>query len=105
MTEPLTDSERFPLLTESGRQMLHRLREHPHAPKYNYHGGERLTADALERVREYGRRLQSERTGWKEGESPGWLASPSAAATCHFTVGGPTGATTSSPSPRSTAKA
>lgn len=74
MTEPLTDSVRFPLLTEAGRQMLHRLREHPHAPKYNYHGGERLTADALQRVREYGRRLRSERTGWKENKPPGWLA-------------------------------
>src|SRR5262245_36071399 len=70
---PLTDAERFPLLTDAGRRMLVRLREHPHAPRYNYPSGERLRADGLAAVRRYAERLRVERVGWRFGEMPPWL--------------------------------
>jgi phenylacetate-CoA ligase len=73
MDEPFTDAERFPLLTDAGRRMLQRLREHPHAPNYNYRVGERLTAPALARVRAYADRLRAGRRGWAFGEVPAWV--------------------------------
>jgi phenylacetate-CoA ligase len=73
MDEPLTDAQRFPLLSEAGRDRLRRLREHPHAPRYNYPAGERLTAAGLTHVRAYADRLRTDRTGWRPGELPPWL--------------------------------
>jgi phenylacetate-CoA ligase len=70
---PLTDTERFPLLTESGRRLLTELREHPHAPRWNFRCGERLDADGLEDVRSYARALLSPRSGWSPGKVPGWV--------------------------------
>jgi AMP-binding enzyme len=49
----LTDAERWPSLTDPGAANLRRLREHPHAPHYNHACGDRLTADALDRLRAY----------------------------------------------------
>jgi phenylacetate-CoA ligase len=73
MNDPFTDAERFPLLTDAGRRMLQRLREHPHAPVYNYRCGERLTAPALARVRAYAAALGTGRVGWRFGEVPEWV--------------------------------
>jgi phenylacetate-CoA ligase len=73
MDEPLTDEQRFPLLDDAGRRRLRRLREHPHAPRYNYHGGERLTAAGLANVRAYAERLRTERAAWQSGELPPWV--------------------------------
>jgi phenylacetate-CoA ligase len=53
--------------------MLRHLREHPSAPRYTYPGGERLTAEKLEQVRDYARRLRTERRGWRPGEVPAWV--------------------------------
>jgi len=71
--EPLTDRERFPLLTDAGREMLDRLKQHPHAPRFNYSCGERLDAAGLADVRAYAERLAVGRAGWRFGEAPGWL--------------------------------
>jgi phenylacetate-CoA ligase len=71
--EPLTERERFPLLTDAGRDMLRRLRQHPHAPRFNYPCGERLDAAGLATVREYAAGLRSGRTGWRFGDVPAWL--------------------------------
>jgi phenylacetate-CoA ligase len=49
----LSDAERWPLLTEAGAVLLRRLRDHPHAPRYNHACGDRLDAAARERVRAY----------------------------------------------------
>lgn len=49
----LTGAERWPLLTAEGAALLHRLREHPHAPHYNHACGDRLTAAARDRLRAY----------------------------------------------------
>src|SRR6476659_5738697 len=71
--DSLTDAQRFPLLTDAGREMLDRLRQHPHGPTFNYPCGERLDAAGLEDVRQYARELASARAGWQLGEIPLWL--------------------------------
>jgi phenylacetate-CoA ligase len=73
MDEQLTDSQRFPLLTDASQRMLRRLQEHPHGPRYTYRCGERLTETGLANVRAYAKSLQTERTGWHFGEVPPWL--------------------------------
>src|SRR5947209_19564077 len=73
MDQPLTDAERFPLLSDAGRERLLWLQEHPHAPRYNHRCGDRLDAGALERVRAYGEEFRLARRGWRRGEVPGWL--------------------------------
>ena len=73
MGASLTDADRFPLLTEAGRRLLTRLREHPHAPRWNFCCGERLSEAGLGRVRAYGEALRTGRTGWRPGEVPGWV--------------------------------
>lgn len=69
----LTDDERFPLLSDAGRQLLTRLREHPHAPRYTARCGHRLTANYLQRVREYEAELKTTPVGWPPGARPAWL--------------------------------
>jgi phenylacetate-CoA ligase len=70
---PLTEPQLFPLLTDAGRRVLRRLQEHPSAPRYNYHAGERLTAAGLAALRAYAGRLKTERVGWQPGTLPPWL--------------------------------
>lgn len=74
MTHLWDDTERFPLLNDAGKAMLRRLLEHPHGPRYNHQGGERLTAVALDRVRDYAAALRTDRKGWRAGEFPAWVA-------------------------------
>ena len=69
----LPDDQRFPLLTERGRQLLHRLWEHPHAPRFNFRCGDQLTAAGLERVRAYENELSTSQDNWAYGEQPGWV--------------------------------
>src|SRR5436305_10881281 len=73
MGQPLTDDQRFPLLTGAGRERLRYLEEHPSAPRYNHRCGDRLDAEALARVRSYGERVRSAKRGWRWGELPNWL--------------------------------
>ncbi len=55
----LSDAERWPLLTPESEATLDRLRTHPHAPRYNHACGDRLTADARNRLRAYRSTLDS----------------------------------------------
>lgn len=73
MDRYLTEAERYPLLSDAGRAMLRRLRQHPHGPRFNYEAGERLTADGLARVRAYDERLRTELPSWRRGERPAWV--------------------------------
>jgi phenylacetate-CoA ligase len=73
MYGPLADDRLFPLMTDASRRLLKRLREHPHAPRYNWRTGERLTAAGLENVRSYAQRQQTDRSGWRFGQVPAWL--------------------------------
>jgi phenylacetate-CoA ligase len=52
MSDP-TDAERYPTLTEAGRRMLQRLREHPHAPSFRNQSGNRLTLQDLAQARAF----------------------------------------------------
>ena len=49
---------RHPLITREGSVLLHRLLEHPHAPRWNHACGDRLDGPGLERVREFEQHLQ-----------------------------------------------
>src|SRR4051812_13660118 len=73
MYAPLSDDRLFPLMTDASRRLLKRLREHPHAPRYNWRTGERLTATGLANVRAYGQRQQTDRVGWRFAQVPAWL--------------------------------
>jgi hypothetical protein len=70
---PLTEAERFPLLTERSRAMLRRLQQHRHAPRWTYHCGERLDAAGLADVQAFAERQRSERRSWKPGQAPPWV--------------------------------
>ena len=71
MTDP--DAERFPLLSDPGRAMLKRLREHPHAPRYTMGCGNRVTADDLVRLQAFEHFLRETPQDWTEGALPTWL--------------------------------
>lgn len=64
---------RFPLLTPAGQARLQRLQEHLHAPRYNHHGVDRLSAEGLARVAAFEAQLAAEPRGWRPGETPAWL--------------------------------
>ena len=70
----LSDAERFPLLDAGGRAMLDRLRQHPHAPRYNWQTGERLDAAGLSDVEAFAALAADEPATWKVGDEPPWVA-------------------------------
>ncbi|HEX8477782.1 MAG TPA: hypothetical protein VF663_05580, partial [Telluria sp.] len=47
------DLERFPTLTEQGQRMLDFLRDHPAAPSYRNHSGNKLVAGEPEALRAF----------------------------------------------------
>ena len=47
------DAERYPTLTDAGREMLRLMREHPAAPIFRNQSGNRLTAGDLEALRAF----------------------------------------------------
>jgi phenylacetate-CoA ligase len=69
----MTDAERFPLLTEPGRQLLQWMREHPRAPRYTARCGNRLTAESLRRVRAFEAELLATEIDWSIERPPAWL--------------------------------
>lgn len=73
--QPLDDQSRFPLLDPTGQHMLKRLREHPHAPRYNYHGGEKLTAEGLSRVVRFREQWIAQPNHWMPHCPPSWIES------------------------------
>jgi len=48
----LTDAERWPTLDTAGAERLRRVRDHPLAPAWVHQTGDRLSADAVHRVRQ-----------------------------------------------------
>jgi phenylacetate-CoA ligase len=68
-----TDADRYPLLGGAGRRMLDFLREHPCAPIYRNHSGNRLDADDLACVRREEAAVLAADTGWPRGGYPDWL--------------------------------
>ena len=70
MTGEPTDEERYPTLSEAGRQLLRHMREHPHAPIFRNASGNRLTAGDLAEVLAHERSLGPPPAG---GAPPAWL--------------------------------
>lgn len=70
---PLTDDERYPMLSAAGRRTLQRIREHPHAPVFNHQCGDRLDSPALARVRAFADELRSNPPAWTWGKVPEWV--------------------------------
>ena len=52
------ERERHPLITREGTKLLHRLLEHPRAPRWNHACGDRLDAARLERVQAFAAQLR-----------------------------------------------
>jgi phenylacetate-CoA ligase len=55
----LSEAELFPRLDAAGARLLRRLREHPHAPRWNWRTGERLTDEGLLAVRAFADRVRA----------------------------------------------
>lgn len=68
-----TDADRFPTLGEPGRRMLRFLREHPHAPVYRNHSGNRLLAEDVAALRVQEKEVAQAQVGWVPGQPPAWL--------------------------------
>ena len=71
--DTITDADRYPTLTEEGKQMLQLLREHPHAPIYRNESGNRLTVQDVENVRRFEGEVATAEVGWQPTEFPAWL--------------------------------
>jgi phenylacetate-CoA ligase len=69
----LNESERFPILTARGRELLYRMRQHPMAPIWNWPNGEQLDSAGLERVKEFAASLSISST-YSAGLLPDWLS-------------------------------
>ena len=69
-----TDAERYPTLTDAGRRMLAFLREHPAAPVYRNHSGNRLLAPEVAAARQFEERIAHAAVGWAPGTVPAWVA-------------------------------
>lgn len=69
-----TDRDRFPTLTEAGKQMLQFLREHPAAPIYRNQSGNRLTVEDVAALRVFEREVLAAPVGWPRAEVPSWTA-------------------------------
>ncbi|MGV3662777.1 MAG: capsule biosynthesis protein CapK [Prosthecobacter sp.] len=74
MDAEATDEQRYPTLSAEGRQMLQRLREHPHAPLYRNQSGNRLLADEVAKVRAFEDAVQSASIDWTQDRPPAWLS-------------------------------
>jgi len=70
--EPM-DAERYPTLTEAGRALLQRMREHPTAPLFRNRSGNRLLPDEVSALREYERRIATRPLGWAPDKPPAWI--------------------------------
>ena len=71
--EPLTDDQRFPLIPEARRGLLTRLRQHPHAPRWNMASGDRLNHEDLAQVRAWADEARRGPPSWAPGETPPWV--------------------------------
>ncbi|GGB83598.1 AMP-binding protein [Pseudoduganella buxea] len=75
MSDDILDTERYPTLGEAGRRMLAFLREHPAAPVYRNHSGNRLLAHEVEAARSFEEAVGRAHVGWLPGHTPDWVGS------------------------------
>ncbi|WP_318639544.1 AMP-binding protein [Stenotrophomonas sp. STM01] len=74
MSQAPTDAERYPTLSEEGRRLLRRMREHPAAPIFRNQSGNRLLAEEVTQLRAYEQQVMAARFEWQLGVPPPWLA-------------------------------
>ena len=74
MTDELTQDQRYPWLDDDSRRLLAWLHEHPSAPRFNHHCGDRLSPAGLERVRAFEDAIKTADPGWQPGQPPAWLS-------------------------------
>lgn len=74
MNHNATDLERYPTLTDAGRDILKFMREHPSAPIYRNESGNRLTTDDIKRVQKFERKIANQAIDWTCHARPAWLA-------------------------------
>ena len=72
MYPELSEAERFPLLTQRGRELLYRMRQHPNAPIWNWPNGEQLDEAGLYRVQSFANALNDQSLRTTQSE-PDWL--------------------------------
>lgn len=65
--------ERFPTLSAAGAGMLDFMRNHPHAPIYRNHSGNRLLAHEIPLARAFEDEIAHAGVGWTPGQLPGWV--------------------------------
>ena len=73
MNDDPSDNDRYPTLSEAGRRMLQRLREHPAAPIYRNQSGNRLLADDVTALRAFECTVLDARIDWRPPEVPAWV--------------------------------
>ncbi len=56
--------ERNPLITKEGFRLFKKLKEHPHAPKWNFETGDRLTEEDLHEKESFSAALETGRPGY-----------------------------------------
>lgn len=71
MYPELSEEERFPILTQAGRQLLYRMRQHSSAPVWNWPNGEQLNHAGLARVKRFAQQLGAEQPS--SIARPAWL--------------------------------
>ena len=70
---PHADPARFPTLSSAGARMLAFLRDHPAAPHYRNHSGNKLVAGEPEALRAYEADVAGATVGWLPGTRPAWV--------------------------------
>ncbi len=70
---PLSESERYPLMTDAGRSLLRDLHEHPSAPLFNHHVGDRMDQESLQRARDFQNEVFERPPQWRDRQPPEWL--------------------------------
>lgn len=69
MYPELSESERFPILSPAGRELLQAMRQHPRAPLWNWPNGEQLNEAGLAVVEQFAHGLVAPRPA----DVPDWL--------------------------------
>lgn len=67
-----TDLERYPTLTESGRETLRRMVEHPSAPRFRNRSGNRLLATEVAQLRKFESEALAAPIDWDQSRPPAW---------------------------------
>lgn len=72
-TDSITDQDRYPTLSEHGRDMLRFLREHPCAPIYRNESGNRLMSEDIVRLKEFITEVEASEPTWTAQGRPPWI--------------------------------